>query len=63
MREKSQIIQGVFNSPPPKMSDYILNPKQKSYKCQNLFTSWHLELLGGGLKNTLCHNLFLNISL
>ena len=28
---------------------------QKSFKCQNLFTNWHLELLGGGqLKKTPC---------
>merc|ERR1712105_134807 len=51
-------IQGVFfNSPPLKVLSVRLHSKshQKSSKCQNLLTGWHLELLGGGeLKKTPC---------
>ena len=52
------IIQGVnLTRPPLKVLSVRLHSKshQKSSKCQNLLTGWHLELLGGGRvkKNTL----------
>ena len=43
--------------PPLKVLSVRLHSKshQKSSKCQNLLTGWHLELLGGGeLKKTPC---------